>query len=490
MANRLLSDQWSAVRNLHNANFMRPSRASSRPFLILFSLAFAALMFGGAPGGVLAQNPFTALLGGSPVGTKTAAPEVQAMLFTQNGCPPCKRIAPMIDHLIGEGLPILKVDTVARPDLANQWQVRSTPTLVVVANGQEVQRQSGTMTAHQVQKMLLDAGYSADLSLLTKPTMIAPLRTLKDRLLPAAPSQRRKNPTASIPREQWTALEAAALAATVRIKVRYNENGSQVTDFGTGTVIHRYGNDILILTCGHLFREVQGPATIAVDMGFDGGDNKTTVAGQLLSFDAGAADVAFVSATTDFPIQPVSLARPDFAFHKPASVFSVGCDQGAPATVRRGDYLSTSLCGEAVAAGETPSGQRARKFDISGRPVVGRSGGGLFNAEGQLIGICNAAVMTADQGVYSSVENAYKLMPPSLLRLIETGELNEPRTSPAPNLLATHRSEPTRSEPTRFMPDWEAIARDLPATPSENATADLHRLMPQGSQTMRGQSLR
>ena len=40
--------------------------------------------------------------------------------------------------------------------------------------------------------------------------------------------------------------------------------------------------------------------------------------------------------------------------------------------------------------------------DIHGAPVGGRSGGGLVNQDGQLIGICNAADHEDNEGFYVS----------------------------------------------------------------------------------------
>ena len=49
----------------------------------------------------------------------------------------------------------------------------------------------------------------------------------------------------------------------------------------------------------------------------------------------------------------------------------------------------------------------AIKYDIYGRPVDGRSGGGLFNEKGELIGICNAAAVEVDEGIYTALETMH-----------------------------------------------------------------------------------
>jgi hypothetical protein len=47
------------------------------------------------------------------------------------------------------------------------------------------------------------------------------------------------------------------------------------------------------------------------------------------------------------------------------------------------------------------------KFDIVGSPVQGRSGGGLFTQDGKLIGVCNARICDADEGIYTGLDSVY-----------------------------------------------------------------------------------
>ena len=46
-------------------------------------------------------------------------------------------------------------------------------------------------------------------------------------------------------------------------------------------------------------------------------------------------------------------------------------------------------------------------FTAAGQPVDGRSGGGLFSAEGYLIGICNAADPADDEGIYAGLASIH-----------------------------------------------------------------------------------
>lgn len=344
--------------------------------------------------------------------------DVQLLYFTQAACGPCQQMVPLIDHLIEKSFPIQKVDAQQRPDLVQKFQVSSTPTFVLLRDGLELKRISGVQNSYQINALLLDAGYTPDQDILTKPTLLSPMVNFFDRLRPGqrtrnpepAQASAQASPTMAIAPNDLTPLEQRALTATARIKVQYGTGGQITTDYGTGTVIHRQGQDILILTCGHLFRENQGRGQLLVELDFSRGSPAETVVGKLLVYDADAADVALVAASTRLPLQPMKLAP---SFYRPSPnelLFSVGCDHGQPATVRRGQYLSTLRCGAAHGLGEQASDVMVPKFGVAGRPVVGRSGGGLFTARGELIGVCNAAVVGSDEGRYSAIDNVFNLL--------------------------------------------------------------------------------
>lgn len=344
--------------------------------------------------------------------------DVQLLYFTQAACEPCQQMAPLIDHLIEKSFPIQKVDAQQRPDLVQKFQVSSTPTFVLLRDGVELKRIGGVQNSYQINALLLDAGYTPDQDILTKPTLLSPMVNFFDRLRPGQrtrnlspnPASMQPSPTMAIAPNDLTPMEQRALTATARIKVQYGTAGQITTDYGTGTVIHRQGQDILILTCGHLFRENQGRGQLLVELDFSRGSPAETVVGKLLVYDADAADVALVAASTRLPLEPMQLAP---ALYRPSPnevLFSVGCDHGQPATVRRGQYLSTLRCGAAHGLGEQASDVMVPKFGVAGRPVVGRSGGGLFTARGELIGVCNAAVVGSDEGRYSAIDNVFKML--------------------------------------------------------------------------------
>ena len=68
--------------------------------------------------------------------------------FWDEWCGPCKAMAPTFAAAARDLEPeirLVKIDTEAQPSLAHRYAIRSIPTLVLVAGGREVARQSGAM---------------------------------------------------------------------------------------------------------------------------------------------------------------------------------------------------------------------------------------------------------------------------------------------------------------------------------------------------------
>ena len=77
-------------------------------------------------------------------------------------CGPCKMIAPVIEQLAGqyEGKVIVgKVDGDQEPELAREYGVMSIPNVVILKDGQEVDRKVGAMPA-AAYSQALDAALS------------------------------------------------------------------------------------------------------------------------------------------------------------------------------------------------------------------------------------------------------------------------------------------------------------------------------------------
>jgi len=66
----------------------------------------------------------------------------QLMYFTAAWCGPCRQLGPIMNEVANE-VPVRKVDVDNEPNIAQQYGVRSVPTIVLVENGNEKERLVG-----------------------------------------------------------------------------------------------------------------------------------------------------------------------------------------------------------------------------------------------------------------------------------------------------------------------------------------------------------
>ena len=76
--------------------------------------------------------------------------------FFATWCGPCKMIAPVLDEIAEEreDIKVCKVNVDEEPELAAQYQVVSIPTLLVIKNGETVNRSLGAKPKAQILEML------------------------------------------------------------------------------------------------------------------------------------------------------------------------------------------------------------------------------------------------------------------------------------------------------------------------------------------------
>ncbi len=331
------------------------------------------------------------------------------------------------------GAPIRELIFDQHRDLAQQAGVTALPTFLLVADGQIIDRFVGSMGRQQLAELVARAEQPGNDGSVVRGQAPPPQSGLSGRLRNFA--QRRRSatcelcggdakqcrcanaetsamdlssagpiqvdyepsaPAATPPVSSLTAgtpaagpdrsddVVARAIQATVRLRIE-DERG---VSLGTGTIIDVHGDEALVLTCGHIFRDSAGGGQIRCDL-FNG-SGRADIAGKLIGYDL-RRDVGLVSLRPgiDVPVIPVGNAGSTSAPGDP--VFAVGCNRGDQPSVIRNQIL-------AVNRYHGPA-----NLVVGGRPIDGRSGGGLFDANGTLIGVCNAADQQQDEGLYAAL---------------------------------------------------------------------------------------
>lgn len=429
--------------------------------------------------------------------------------FTAVWCAPCQQMAPIVEKLQREGLPIQKIDIDQQRELAGRFQVQQVPSFVLVIDGKEADRVTGRMTESDLRRMVakipapqpdparsgavatnpqrssglipIELGQAAPL---VRP---APIQTTaREEIRTAEAEQKRglrdlipfgrkeKTPEAApIVRGNDSSLgeselfqtstrETAAPADPMNSSVRIRVITNGRIDLGSGTVISSQQGISRILTCAHIFKGFNDDSRIEVDLFENGRPNQ-----YLAKFEKSDAtsDVGLISIPTTSIVPAVRVAPVE---HNP----------------KVGDTVAAIGC----SGGEEPTRQQSRITDIDkyegphnllciGVPVRGRSGGGLFNGHGEVVGVCSAADEPAQRGFYSGLLAVHKLLDECSL-----SQLYRP-VAPAqatPSLFASTENVP------QTMPETPRTQEAAPAGFPTSFSASQTQGLPQGMGSMAG----
>ena len=375
----------------------------------------------------------------------------ELLVFSAPWCRACRLLDTPKRRLLQEGYPIREVNVDQEPELARRFGVRGVPTLVLLERQREIRRHEGPQSYDQLKLWFQQAGVRQSAPPRRPPdardTSQRHLDGDRQRDLGRAieqPSARASDTPSHVD------IRRRAERASVRIRVD-DETGRS---YGSGTIIDSHRGHALVLTCGHIFRESRGKGPIHVDL--FGGPSQT-VQGTLVKYDL-QEDIALISIPLSARIDSVPVALHGQHIRPQAPVFSVGCDRGADPTVQRSRVVDVNryLGSENVV--------------VQGQPVDGRSGGGLFDENGELIGVCNAADRERDEGLFAGLPVVHRILDranlaavyqPGLAREGNAGRAQPvshnpgARTNVAPP--ATNRSEPLSNQVVTSDDDVEVI---------------------------------
>jgi thiol-disulfide isomerase/thioredoxin len=301
--------------------------------------------------------------------------------FSTANCSACRTAEPVVRQLESLGTVVRHVDGRREPELLQRYGIRQFPTFVVVRGGREVNRLIGFQTLAQLRNALSEDHPDRLTNTSAQPGTTSAVEATLASATTAAPAHA-KNQS----RNDLAGAVLRAERATVRIRV-YDGRGFGV---GTGTIIDTHGEEALVLTCGHIFRDTKGKGRIEVDL-FVGGRTQT-ISGSVVDYDADTRDIGLISIRPGLPVVPVPVHASSAPPQTGHSVFSYGCDYGADPTRRDTRIAAVNKF------------QGPQNIEISGAPVEGRSGGGLFDQNGMLVGVCNAADHQDDEGLYAGPE--------------------------------------------------------------------------------------
>lgn len=74
--------------------------------------------------------------------------------FGATWCPPCIKMNPIVDELITEGYPLVKIDGGNQKELVKAFEISSFPTFILMKNGKEISRLNGIQEKETLIKLL------------------------------------------------------------------------------------------------------------------------------------------------------------------------------------------------------------------------------------------------------------------------------------------------------------------------------------------------
>jgi hypothetical protein len=324
-----------------------------------------------------------------------------ALEFVTAGCPQCQKMDQSVSRAIDQGWVVRRIDIQADPYAAHRWRIHSTPTTLLIRGGREVDRILGPVPFGELVQRMMSASSPSK----ANPALDREVVETNAILAPAAPVGSQGPASQNAVPEMFPMLpvpkslasrqvprDAMAIAEQATVRIRVDEPEHQAV--GTGTIIDCVNGEALVVTCGHLFRDLGPRARITVEL-FQNGQPETFGA-QVIDFEAAERDIGLLAFRPGRAVVTSPLLPRSKRLQENETVFSIGCDHGRDPSRR--DSRITKL----------NRYLGAPNVEVAGMPVQGRSGGGLFNDSGELIGVCYAADQELNEGLYCAPELIYE----------------------------------------------------------------------------------
>ena len=214
----------------------------------------------------------------------------------------------------------------------------------------------------------------------------------------------------------------APWATAVRITASRANNEQSL---GSGTIIDSSVNSSLVMTCAHVLR---GKPSLTVEIFGQRMNGRTGSVGPAIArFPAvevdrnDASDVGLVRFTADRPLPSSKLVPLGWS---PSSepLCSVGCSRGAD---------PTAVTEQAIRPVKFQFGLKTyHGLECEKEAIEGRSGGGLFDQDGRLAGVCDLNETNEKHGVYASTESLRAILRANGLVEMADGVTRRPPAGP------------------------------------------------------------
>lgn len=370
-------------------------------------------------------------------------PDVVLLDFTASYCKHCQDMAPALQRMEQSGFPIQEIDTTQHPEITRQHRVDRLPTFILLVEGTEVRRFVGLTAERDLRRAMNDAAEKLDLrrraaagrtkdlessfeqfeevrSQTEPPPAVAAagadsrsgIGGFFDRVRNGLTGNSAPDEPAEVRAQSPDAEEAEAAGITEPLPkqatVRVHLADGKMRDVGTGTIVHSIAGQSTVLTCAHIFKDVSADAKVKVEV---------FTPTEILTYDASVvggshdSDLAFLQIKNRNPLPTIPLQPGKLSLKPDETLYSYGCNGGA---------LPTLLSQQVVKVNYF---EGAENIVCNVAPKQGRSGGGLFNSAGELVGVCSGAFRQAGEGLYTGVGAVRELM--AQLSLDFSGSIDE-----------------------------------------------------------------